>query len=92
MDERCLYDDQTFALLLVGSDGVSARRIGKRLRSQVSQCRLRINEELWELSAAISVVQCRESVTAMDLLLEAEEVLSQAASLGGNMLCMNESA
>jgi GGDEF domain-containing protein len=53
---------------------------------------LRLDEEIWELSATIGAAQCREGESAMDLLLQAEQALAQATKLGGNMLCMNESA
>jgi diguanylate cyclase (GGDEF)-like protein len=92
MDERCQYDDETFALLVIGCDGLTAKRIAKRLRSQVGECKLRLDEEIWELSATIGAAQCREGESAMDLLLQAEQALAQATKLGGNMLCMNESA
>lgn len=92
IDERCHYDEHTFALLIVGCDGFTAKRIAKRLRSQVGQCKLRLDKEIWELSATIGAAQCCEGKTAMDLLLMAEEALQQATMLGGNMLCMSESA
>jgi diguanylate cyclase (GGDEF)-like protein len=92
MDERCEFDDQTFAVLLPGADNETAVHVAERLRSQVSECKIRINKELWELSASIGVACCMEGDGAMEILKRAAIAIGAADRLGGNAIYLGDPA
>ena len=91
MDERCDYDEQTFAVLVPGVTSEEADRIAMRLQMQVAQCELRLSEEPWQLTASLGVAHCQVGETAMGLLLRAEAALHLSEELGGNATHTSES-
>ncbi len=92
MDERCEFEDGLFALLLPGADEANAFAVADRLRSQVRQCKVRIGNDLWDLTASIGVAHCTMVARVMDIMLSAEAAMRQAADLGGDAVCIGDAA
>jgi diguanylate cyclase (GGDEF)-like protein len=90
MDERCEFEDGLFALLLPGADEANALAVADRLRSQVRQCKVRMGDDLWNLTASIGVAHCTVAVRVMDIMLSAEAALNAASSLGGDAVCIGQ--
>lgn len=90
MDERCEFDDGLFAILLPGTDEASALAVADRLRSQVRQCKIRVGEQLWDLTASIGVSHCTTAARVMDLMLSAEAAMKESAKHGGDVVSIGE--
>jgi diguanylate cyclase len=58
MDERCEFEDGLFALLLPGTDEANALAVVDRLRWQIRQCKVRMGNDLWDLTASIGLAHC----------------------------------
>lgn len=84
MDERCEFEDGLFALILPGTDDATAIAVAERLRSQVRQCKVRMAEDLWDLTASIGVAHCTVASRVMDIVLSAEAAMKLAAKHGGD--------
>jgi diguanylate cyclase len=84
MDERCEFEDGLFALLLPGTDESNALAVAERLRSQVRQCKVRMGNDLWDLTASIGLAHCTVAGRVMDIVLAAEAAMRTAAKLGGD--------
>ena len=91
MDERCDYDNQTFAVLVPGATPQEAGQIAQRLVSQVAKCELRLSDEPWQLTASLGVAHCQVGETAMGSLLRAEAALQLSIEQGGNATHISES-
>lgn len=90
MDERCEFEDGLFALLLPGTDEASAVAVADRLRSQVRQCKIRMGDHLWDLTASIGVSHCTIASRVMDLMLSAEAAMNEASSHGGDAVSIGD--
>lgn len=84
MDERCEFEDGLFALLLPGMDETNAVAVAERLRNQVGQCKVRMGEELWGVTASIGVAHCTTAARVMDIILTAESAMREASQAGGD--------
>jgi diguanylate cyclase len=87
MDERCSYDDTTFALLVPGADRAAALDIAQRLKEGVSSCRLRYGTSLLEFTASMSVVEAGQGKSAFEVLTRAERALDAATTPSGSVTC-----
>jgi diguanylate cyclase (GGDEF)-like protein len=90
MDERCEFEDGLFALLLPGIDEASGMAIAERLRFQIRQCKIRMGNDLWDLTASIGLAQCTVADRVMDIMLSAEAAMNEAARLGGDAVCLGQ--
>jgi diguanylate cyclase (GGDEF)-like protein len=90
MDERCEFEDGLFALLLPGTDEANARAVAERLRSQVRQCKVRMDSDLWDLTASIGVAHCTAAARVMDIMLSAEAAMETASRQGGDAVCIGQ--
>lgn len=84
MDQRCDYEQGVYAVLLPGADEETARAIALRLQSQVANCKLRLDSELWDLSASIGVADARSGTSVVDVLMAAAAGMERAARNGGD--------
>ena len=55
-----------------------------RLRSQVRQCKVRMGNDLWDLTASIGLAHCTVASRVMDIMLSAEAAMNEAAQHGGD--------
>ncbi|MEX0613935.1 MAG: GGDEF domain-containing protein, partial [Pirellulales bacterium] len=90
MDERCEFEDGLFALLLPGTDEPNAMAVADRLRHQVRQCKLRMGDDLWDLTVSIGVAHCTVAARVMDIMLCAETAMHAAAKNGGDAICVGQ--
>jgi diguanylate cyclase len=90
MDERCEFEDGLFAILLPASDEASAFAVAERLRSQVRQCKVRLGDDLWDLTASIGVAHCTTASRVMDLMLSAEAAMKHACQQGGDAVYIGQ--
>ena len=84
MDERCEFEDGLFALLLPGTDESNAQAVSERLLSQVRQCKVRMGNDLWDLTASIGLAHCTVANRVMDIMLSAEAAMRNMAKHGGD--------
>jgi diguanylate cyclase (GGDEF)-like protein len=90
MDERCEFEDGLFALILPATDASNAIAVAERLRSQVRQCKVRMGNDLWDLTASIGLAHCTVASRVMDIMLSAEAAMSNAAKLGGDAISIGQ--
>lgn len=90
MDERCEFEDGLFALLLPGADEVNSLAVAERLRSQIRQCKVRMADDLWDLTASIGVAHCALATTVVEVMQAAEGAMKQAIVEGGDAICVRE--
>jgi diguanylate cyclase len=90
MDERCEFEDGLFALLLPGTDEANALAVVERLRAQVRQCKVRMGNDLWDLTASIGLAQCTVAARVMDIMRSAEAAMQVAAKLGGDAIRLGQ--
>jgi diguanylate cyclase (GGDEF)-like protein len=90
MDERCEFEDGLFALLLPGTDKGNALAVAERLCNQIRQCKVRMDSDLWDLTASIGVAHCTVAARVMDIMLSAEAAMNLAASRGGDAVRVGE--
>lgn len=84
MDQRCDYEQGVFAVMLPGADERTALMIADRLRSQVANCKLRLDSELWDLTASIGVADATAGATVVDVLMAAAAGMEMALRDGGD--------
>ena len=90
MDERCEFEDGLFALLLPGTDEGNALAVAERLRAQVRQCKVRMDKDMWGLTASIGVADCTVASRVMDIMHSAEAAMNAAVKLGGDAVCVGQ--
>jgi diguanylate cyclase (GGDEF)-like protein len=90
MDERCEFEDGLFALLMPGMDECNAFAVADRLCAQVRQCKVRMGQDLWDLTASIGVAHCTVAARVMDIMLSAEAALQSVAEKGGDGVCVGQ--
>jgi diguanylate cyclase (GGDEF)-like protein len=86
MDERCELEDGQFAVLLPGLDQTDALAVAERLRSQIRQCKVRMSDALWDLTASIGVAHCSTGSTVVDVMRGAELAMKRAIVEGGDAI------
>jgi diguanylate cyclase (GGDEF)-like protein len=90
MDERCEFEDGLFALLLPGTDESNALAVVDRLRAQIRQCKVRMGNDLWDLTASIGLAHCTVANRVMDIMRSAEAAMQEAARLGGDAIRLGQ--
>jgi diguanylate cyclase (GGDEF)-like protein len=86
MDERCEFEDGLFALLLPATDEANAYAVVDRLRLQIRQCKVRMGNDLWDLTASIGLAHCGVASRVMDIMRSAEAAMQEAARTGGDAI------
>jgi diguanylate cyclase (GGDEF)-like protein len=92
MDERCEFEDGLFAVLLPGADEANALAVAERLRSQIRQCKVRMSDALWDLTASIGVAHCSPGTNTVEMMRAAEGAMKQAIVEGGDAICSQQAA
>jgi diguanylate cyclase len=75
MDDRCLYDADTFGVLLPGTDHQTAVEIAERLRRGIDACRVRYGTADIHFTSTVAAADATAGDTATDILRAAEEAL-----------------
>jgi diguanylate cyclase (GGDEF)-like protein len=91
MDERCEFEDGLFAVLLPNADEVNALAVAERLRSQIRQCKVRMSDVLWDLTASIGVAHCSTGETVVEVMQGAEAAMKRAIVEGGDAISASDS-
>jgi diguanylate cyclase (GGDEF)-like protein len=92
MDERCEFQDGIFAILLPGVDEPNALAVAERLQSQVRQCKVRMGDDLWNITASIGLSHASVGPTVVDVVRSAETAMKRAAERGGDLIVLGEPA
>jgi diguanylate cyclase (GGDEF)-like protein len=92
MDERCEFENGQFAILLPGLDEANAVAVAERLQSQVRQCKVRMGDALWSITASIGVAPASVGTTVVDVVQSAERACRRAVEKGGDAICVGEPA
>ena len=90
MDERCEFEDGLFALILPATDEANAIAVTERLRSQIRQCKVRMGNDLWDLTASIGLAHCTVASRVMEIMLSAEAAMNHATKLGGDAISIGQ--
>ena len=90
MDERCEFQDGIFAILLPGVDEANALAVAERLQSQVRQCKVRMGDGLWNITASIGLANAAAGFGVVDVMRSAEGGMKRAAERGGDMICIGD--
>ncbi|MEX2093024.1 MAG: GGDEF domain-containing protein [Pirellulales bacterium] len=90
MDERCEFQDGLFAILLPGVDEANALAVAERLQSQVRQCKVRMGDGLWNITASIGLAHSAVGPGVVEVMRSAEAAMKRAAERGGDMICVGE--
>ena len=90
MDERCEFQEGIFAILLPGVDESNALAVAERLQSQVRQCKVRMGDGLWNITASIGVAPSSAGPGVVEVMRSAEAAMKQAAKGGGDSICVGE--
>jgi diguanylate cyclase len=90
MDERCEFQDGIFAILLPGIDEPNALAVAERLQSQVRQCKVRMGDGLWNITASIGLAHASVGPTVVDVVRSAESAMKRAAERGGDLIVVGE--
>ena len=90
MDERCEFQNGEFAILLPGVDEANALAVAERLQSQVRQCKVRMGDALWNITASIGLTHPEPGSTVVDVVQSAELALRKANERGGDAICVGE--
>jgi PleD family two-component response regulator len=77
-------------LLLPGADEVNSLAVAERLRSQIRQCKVRMADDLWDLTASSGVAHCAPATTVVEVMQAAEGAMKQAIVEGGDATCVRE--
>ena len=72
MDERCEFQDGIFAILLPGVDEANALAVAERLQSQVRQCKVRMGDGLWNITASIGLANSAVGLGVVEVMRSAE--------------------
>jgi diguanylate cyclase (GGDEF)-like protein len=92
MDERCEFENGQFAILLPGLDEANAVAVADRLQSQIRQCKVRMGDALWSITASIGVAPASVGTTVVDVVQSAERACRRAVEKGGDAICVGEPA
>lgn len=90
MDERCELEEGMYAILLPGLDESNALAVAERLQSQVRQCKVRMDDALWSVTASIGVANCSVGSTVVEIVKSAEGAMKRAMDRGGDAICVGE--
>ncbi len=92
MDERCEFQDGIFAILLPGVDEPNALAVAERLQSQVRQCKVRMDDGLWNITTSIGIAHGTVGPTVVEVVRSAESAMKRAAERGGDLIVIGEAA
>lgn len=92
MDERCEFQEGIFAMMLPGVDEANALAVAERLQSQVRQCKVRMGDGLWNITASIGVANSSVGPGVVEVMRSAESAMKKASERGGDTICLGESA
>jgi diguanylate cyclase (GGDEF)-like protein len=92
MDERCEFGNGVYAILLPGLDETNAAAVAVRLQSQIRECRVRIGDALWGITASIGVAPASVGTTVIDVVQSAERAYRRASESGGDTIVVGEPA
>ena len=92
MDERCEFQDGIFAILLPGVDEANALAVAERLQSQVRQCKVRMGDGLWNITASIGLAHPSTGFGVVEVMRSAEAAMKRASQRGGDTICIGEQA
>lgn len=92
MDERCEFQDGQFALLLPGLDTANAMAVAERLQSQIRECKVRMGNDLWNITASIGLANASDSSTVVDVMQSAESAMKRASERGGDTIVLGDAA
>jgi diguanylate cyclase (GGDEF)-like protein len=90
MDERCEFQEGIFSILLPGVDEANALAVAERLQSQVRQCKVRMGDGLWNITASIGLANAGAGFGVVDVMRSAEGGMKRAAERGGDMICIGD--
>jgi diguanylate cyclase (GGDEF)-like protein len=90
MDERCEFQEGIFSILLPGVDEANALAVAERLQSQVRQCKVRMGDGLWNITASIGLANTGAGFGVVDVIRSAEGGMKRAAERGGDMICIGD--
>jgi diguanylate cyclase (GGDEF)-like protein len=90
MDERCEFQEGMFAILLPGVDEANALAVAERLQSQVRQCKVRMGDGLWNVTASIGLAHLSAGQGVVEVMRNAESAMKRAAERGGDSICIGE--
>jgi diguanylate cyclase (GGDEF)-like protein len=90
MDERCEFQEGIFAMMLPGVDEANALAVAERLQSQVRQCKVRMGDGLWNITASIGVANASVGPSVVEVMRSAESAMKRAAERGGDTICIGE--
>jgi diguanylate cyclase len=90
MDERCEFQEGIFAMMLPGVDETNALAVAERLQSQVRQCKVRMGDGLWNITASIGVADASMGAGLVEVMRSAESAMKRAAERGGDMISIGE--
>ena len=92
MDERCEFQEGIFAMMLPGVDEANALAVAERLQSQVRQCKVRMGDGLWNITASIGVANSSVGPGVVEVMRSAEAAMKRASERGGDTICLGEPA
>jgi diguanylate cyclase (GGDEF)-like protein len=90
MDERCEFQEGIFAILLPGVDEANALAVAERLQSQVRQCKVRMGDGLWNITASVGLAHPSAGYGVVDVIRSAESAMKRSAERGGDMITVGE--
>jgi diguanylate cyclase (GGDEF)-like protein len=90
MDERCEFQEGIFAILLPGVDEANALAVAERLQSQVRQCKVRMGDGLWNITASIGLANPASGFGVVEVVRSAEGAMKRAAERGGDTICVGD--
>jgi diguanylate cyclase (GGDEF)-like protein len=91
MDERCEFQEGIFAMMLPGVDEANALAVAERLQSQVRQCKVRMGDGLWNITASIGVANSSVGAGVVEVMRSAEAAMKRASERGGDTISLGES-
>jgi diguanylate cyclase (GGDEF)-like protein len=89
-DERCEFQEGMFAILLPGVDESNVLAVAERLQSQVRQCKVRMGDGLWNITASIGIAHTSPGQGVVEVMRSAEAAMKRAAERGGDSICVGE--
>jgi GGDEF domain-containing protein len=78
--------------MLPGVDEANALAVAERLQSQVRQCKVRMGDGLWNITASIGVANASVGPSVVEVMRSAESAMKRAAERGGDTICIGETA
>jgi len=89
MDERCEFQEGIFAILLPGVDETNAIAVAERLQSQVRQCKVRMGDGLWSITASIGMAHPSVGSNVVEVIRSAEAAMKRSMKRGGDQIVID---